>query len=272
MTEATIIIAVYNHWNWLRVILDALGRQSVRDFEVVVADDGSKPEIGLNIEQLRPQLPFAIKHVWHEDRGWRKNIILNRAVEASCGKVIIFLDGDCVPHQRFVEDHLAAHRSCRAFSGRRAEIPAVVSAMAEAGEISTLPRLKRALRRHFVATCRTHRPFRYVRLPLVGGKLLAKRRRHAILGCNFSIDRPLLLELNGFDERYLAPGWGEDSDVDLRLENMGVDVLVAGHNALVYHRCHKHFDLNYPENIALLEENRKGRVTRTPHGIIKEQR
>ena len=48
--------------------------------------------------------------------------------------------------------------------------------------------------------------------------------------------------------------------------------LVAGHNALVYHRCHKHFDLNYPENIALLEENRKGRVTRTPHGIIKEQR
>ena len=271
MTEATIIIAVYNHWNWLRVILDALGRQSVRDFEVVVADDGSKPEIGLNIEQLRPQLPFDIKHCRHEDRGWRKNIILNRAVEASCGKVIIFLDGDCVPHHRFVEDHLAAHRSCRVFAGRRAEIPAVVSAMAEAGEISTLPQLKNALRRHFVAVWRTHRPLRHVRLPLVGGKLLLKRFRHSILGCNFSIDRSLLLDLNGFDERYLAPGTGEDTDVDVRLENMGVDVMVASYNAIQYHRCHKHFDLKVEANLALLEENRRGGVVRTPYGIIKEQ-
>lgn len=271
MTEATIIIAVYNHWNWLRVILDALGRQSVRDFEVVVADDGSKPEIGLNIEQLRPQLPFDIKHCRHEDKGWRKNIILNRAVEASCGKVIIFLDGDCVPHQRFVEDHLAAHRSCRVFAGRRAEIPAVVSAMAEAGEISTLPQLKNALRRHFVAVCRTHRPLRYVRLPLVGGKLLLKRNQYSILGCNFSIERALLLELNGFDERYLAPGTGEDTDVEVRLQNMGENVMVTGHNALVYHRCHKRLELNQPSNFALLADNRSGKVVRTPYGIIKEQ-
>lgn len=267
MVKASIIIAVYNQWQWLQLILDTLSRQTERDFEVVIADDGSTDVISRGIGQMRAKCPFSLMHVWHEDCGWQKNIILNKAVKASSGKILIFIDGDCVPHHRFVEDHIMAHRDCRVFSGRRAEIPAEVSTDVESGAISTLPELMKGLRRNITKVMSSHRPLRYLRFPHIGGSMIQKRRDGGILGCNFSIDRDLLMEINGFDERYLAPGTGEDTDVHLRLKNMGVKVTVSGHYALQYHRCHKHFDFSDENNKRILQEHTDNHTVRTAHGI-----
>ena len=58
------------------------------------------------IDACASALPFPLRHVWHEDRGFRLAEIRNRAVLQSAGGYCVFLDGDCIPPPGFV----AAHR------------------------------------------------------------------------------------------------------------------------------------------------------------------
>ena len=54
---ASVIIAVYNHFEWLRLILDALRMQTEKNFEVIIADDGSNEETVENIKRYIAQHP-----------------------------------------------------------------------------------------------------------------------------------------------------------------------------------------------------------------------
>ena len=69
--KLTLIIAFYNKIELLRKVLESVALQTMRDFEVVIADDGSKPEVVEAIKSLQTQFAFPISHVWHEDQGWR---------------------------------------------------------------------------------------------------------------------------------------------------------------------------------------------------------
>ena len=90
--KISIIIGFYNKIELLSKLLEALRLQTMTDFEAVIADDGSKEEVVQAIKQLQAESPFPIVHVWHEDKGWRKNIILNKAVMAAHGEYLIFID------------------------------------------------------------------------------------------------------------------------------------------------------------------------------------
>ena len=48
-----LVVAVYNAVRYLEFILAALERQSTTDFEVVIADDGSGPEIKSLVDQVK---------------------------------------------------------------------------------------------------------------------------------------------------------------------------------------------------------------------------
>ena len=100
-------------------------------------------------------------------------------------------------------------------------------------------------------------------------KVFTKDKVKGILGCNFSIHKEDLLRVNGFDERYLYPGTGEDTDLDRRLQRAGIDTFSKKHLLTLYHIYHKRFDLNYPPNNELLKENDRNGVTFTPYGIVK---
>ena len=104
--ETSVIISFYNKINYLKLVLAGFVNQSSKNFEIIIADDGSERQVVSELEQHSVYLPFQIKHVWHEDKGFRKNKILNRAVAASNSDYLIFVDGDCIPHKKFVEDHL----------------------------------------------------------------------------------------------------------------------------------------------------------------------
>jgi len=122
MPKATVIAAFYNKIDYLRLVLAGFERQSEEDFELIVADDGSKQEIVKELEILSKEIPFPLIHIWQEDKGFRKNKILNKAIATANSNYIIFIDADCVPHSRFVEEHISYSEKGKCLTGRRVNL------------------------------------------------------------------------------------------------------------------------------------------------------
>jgi glycosyltransferase involved in cell wall biosynthesis len=101
----SVVITTYNRSDALLAVLDGLTRQTDQNFEVIVADDGSSLEHQQLIFESQSARTLRVIHVWHPDVGFTASSIRNRGVANSCGKYIIFLDGDCVPEVDFIARH-----------------------------------------------------------------------------------------------------------------------------------------------------------------------
>src|SRR5262249_7455376 len=101
----SVIVSTYNREDALHAALRALSRQSDRNFEIVVADDGSGPATARVVGEWALRTTLPIKHVWHEDRGFRLSDIRNRGIRESAGAYVLFLDGDCIARPNFVAAH-----------------------------------------------------------------------------------------------------------------------------------------------------------------------
>lgn len=272
--KISVIISVYNHFEWLRLILDAMRQQTYQNFEVIIADDGSSEE---NVEKIKKYISrypeIKILHYWHEDEGWRKNKALNGAVRLSKGDYLVFIDGDCIPHPEFVADHARLARKGFVMGGRRVETGKALSDMIESWE--KLPKdyftkarvriLKSVFKESMGKTLSQLR--RTWRFPFVAGKPLGVKSQ-GILGANFGIFRSDFEKVNGFDERYVDPGTGEDCDLDVRLENAGVYHLKASHYALMLHRHHDRLDWSSENNSRLFAEARTKKITKVANGVM----
>ena len=272
-TAVSIIIPFYNGIDWLEMIFVALGKQTFKDFEVIVADDGSREDVVARLEELMARQPFPVTHLWQEDCGFRKNRMLNKAVVQSRAEYLIFLDGDCIPHRKFVEEHCKARREGFVVAGRRVDLPAVLSEGMSVGKVAS-PGFERKLvwpllyagivrgEKHMENCIRITSP--------TLSRWFIRQRYEGILGCNFSMYKSDLLKANGFDERYVNPGTGEDTDLEDRLVRLGIRPLVMNHYATVYHKKHRRLDIHNEANRILYEENTRNRVGRTPYGIVRE--
>lgn len=271
--DVSVIIAFYNGIEWLKMIFVALGRQSFKNFEVIVADDGSREEVVKELDKLIAAQPFRITHLWQEDLGFRKNMILNRAVEQSRGEYLLFLDGDCIPHRKLVEEHYKVRKEGTVIAGRRVELPATISDSLTA-EMVASPHFERKVFLPLIYAGIVHREqFTENSIRITSPALrrwLLPRCSGYILGCNFSMYKSDLLKANGFDERYVNPGTGEDTDLEFRLARMGITPVVMNHYATVYHKKHRRLDVRSEANRLLFEENNKNCIGRTPYGIVKE--
>src|SRR5688572_11440158 len=105
--KVSVIIATYNHPEWLETVLWGYECQTHKDFELVIADDGSGEPTQKLIERLQRESPLEIVHVWHEDKGYQKCQILNKSILASNTEYLVFTDGDCVPRKDFLEQHVS---------------------------------------------------------------------------------------------------------------------------------------------------------------------
>ncbi len=101
----SVIISTYNSPEWLEKVLWGYAAQTDHQFEILIADDGSHDATRRRIDSLRTPTQLTIQHVWHEDRGFRKCTILNRAIDAATGDYLIFSDGDCIPRADFIATH-----------------------------------------------------------------------------------------------------------------------------------------------------------------------
>ncbi|MDP6959356.1 MAG: glycosyltransferase, partial [Planctomycetota bacterium] len=121
---ASVIVCTYNAERQLDLVLSGLARQTEKPLEVLIADDGSKETTKSLVSDWKTKIPGPLKHIWHEDQGNQKAVIVNKTVVASAGSQLLFLDGDCIPHPKWVSDHLRAANSVpeAVWCGRRCRL------------------------------------------------------------------------------------------------------------------------------------------------------
>jgi glycosyltransferase involved in cell wall biosynthesis len=237
--DLTLVVAVYNGVGPLGLIFLALDRQTHGNFEVIVADDGSGPAVrelvGLRARSSR----YDVRHVWHEDAGFRKNAILNRAVAEARTPRLVFIDGDCIPHRRFLEDHARHSGPQTVLCGRRVNLGAEMSRRVDAEAVSS-GRFETVGPRLLLDGLRGGSA--WIEDGVRVEHALVRRLLHpgppAILGCNFSLRRDWLERINGFNEDYRGPGLGEDSDVAFRLGLAGAKLESLRNLAVLFHLHH----------------------------------
>jgi glycosyltransferase involved in cell wall biosynthesis len=237
--KLSLIIAVYNKPKNLRFVLAACARQSFTDCEVIVADDGSGEEIRTVIADAQSRYAFPIIHLWHEDRGWRKNTMLNTAIRASHTEYLVFIDGDCLPGKHFLRDHWNEREPGKVLLGRRVETSERWSRALTIESIGS-GRFERYGMREWLDgfAGRSLRVEDGIRIPSRFLRKLLLRNVRGMLGSNFSVARADLVAINGFDELYDGPGCGEDSDVQFRLSLNGITGKSLRNLAIQYHIWH----------------------------------
>ena len=235
----TLVISVYNKPEVLRLVLAACSRQVFSDFEIIVADDGSGPAVRDVVADARGASRQMILHLWQEDRGWRKNVILNTSIRTSRGEYLVFIDGDCLPSRMFLKDHWDEREEGRVLLGRRVETSERWSRQLTLRSVETGTFEK--LGRREILDGLTGRSLRVEDGIRMGSPLLRRlllRNVRGMLGSNFSAARKDLVAINGFDELYDGPGCGEDSDVQYRLSLNGVSGKSLRNLAVQYHVWH----------------------------------
>lgn len=106
MKKASVIFTTYNQPEWLKKALWGYEVQTNKDFEIIIADDGSGDETKEVINSFINKNILNIKHIWHPDEGYQKCPILNKAILASETDYLIFTDGDCIPRNDFIKVHI----------------------------------------------------------------------------------------------------------------------------------------------------------------------
>ncbi|MFB3055608.1 MAG: glycosyltransferase [Ignavibacteriaceae bacterium] len=267
MPRATVIAAFYNKIDYLRLVLEGFERQSEKDFELIVADDGSKQEIVKELESLSKKISFPLIHIWQEDKGFRKNKILNKAITTAKSNYIIFIDADCIPHFRFVEEHISYSAKGSCLTGRRVNLSQKYTQILSPQKVregliekNNFALIKDSL---FGESFYVEKGF-YFKSRLLR-KIFNKKER-GLLGCNFSLYKEDMLNINAFDERYEAPSIGEDSDVQFRLELNGIKIISLNHIAVQYHLYHQLLE-RPQENLSLFNKIREEKHAFTPFGI-----
>jgi glycosyltransferase involved in cell wall biosynthesis len=262
----SVIVTTYNREDALDAALRALAHQSDRNFEIVIADDGSRPDTARVIETWRARLALPCKHVRHEHRGFRGGEIRNRGIRASAGELCIFLDGDCLVRCDFIAAHRRLHEPGWFVTGNRILLSAALTA-------TVLDRGIEAERWNFAALLqqRLHgginRLLPTLRLPLGPLRKLNSARWQGAQTCNLAVARRDLDRIDGFDSAYT--GWGlEDSDLVVRLLRAGVRRKDGRFATGVLHLWHPPNDRSQlAENQERLDEVIGGRRLRALHGL-----
>lgn len=254
-----LVINTSNQPEYLGRVLRGVSLQVTRPDEVLLADDGSGPETrAVFTAWAANQKDIRTEHIWQEHAGFRRARILNEAIARARSEYLVFLDGDTIPHPRFVADHLHLRKSSAFIQGHRALLKQLGAVWFGLGEFSR-DRRRALLRGQLQGLKHAYRwPSPIVR---------SNPDLRGIRGCNLAIWRNDLLRVNGYNEAFV--GWGrEDSELAVRLMNSGLWKRDVRGWALCYHLWHPPASRDLLKaNDELLDEARRGGVTRCELGL-----
>ena len=266
----SVILTTYNQPEWLTKVLSGYATQTCAKFEIIIADDGSDDRTIEAIERVRNQTALKIVHVWHEDDGFRKCTILNRAITRAAGDYLMFSDGDCVPYKTFVANHQRFAKRDTFLSGGYFKLPMSISQRLTIDDIDSgyafqwrfLRKLGLPWSRHFL---------RFQKQPNVAALLNhITPTKPTWNGNNSSAWKEDILAVNGFDERMKYGGL--DRELGERLENAGVRGKHVRYNTLVLHLDHPRGYVNqadWTRNDQIRQLVKAERRTWTDYGIRK---
>jgi glycosyltransferase involved in cell wall biosynthesis len=234
--SVSVLVTTYNWPEALRVCLESFRHQTSRDFEIVVADDGSGPATRALVERMADGFPVPIRHVWHPDEGFRLAAIRNRALAQAAGDYIVLMDGDCFVLRDFVARHLELREPNMFVSGRRTWLGRRVTARMLAREGAPPGAWPYFFLWAFAGQATG--PFELIGLPpkLWFRYRLATRYQRAQT-CNLGYWRADCEAVGGYDERYVDHGL-EDSDFVVRLLRHGARRKEGAHGSIVLHLNH----------------------------------
>lgn len=241
LPSVSVIVAIYDDLEALRLVLKSLLSQSHLPDEIIVTEDAEHPHIKEYIEQLNNN---RIIHLVQKDDGWRKERALNNAIKVSNSDYLIFIDGDCVPYHSFVESHIQLSEPNTALCGRRTEPGPSFSTQLRQADLSVEDFQKNYLKNYFALSkdeVRHYDEGLYFAPDSFMFKLIHKmsRKNSHIVGCNWSCYKKDLKMINGYDEDFILPTTGEDTDIERRLQHFGVKMKSCRNAANVIHLYHK---------------------------------
>lgn len=219
--SVSIILSTYNNPNFLELCLRSCERQTYKFFEVIIADDGSLNSTKNMIDMLRNKLSFDIKHIWHEDKGFRKARILNEAIKEAVGKLLIFTDQDCILPKDFIKKHVEKSTEDNFIIGSRKWVKKEATCFGiKENIISEEYCEKNSKFSPFEQLCR-----------------LVFSRFGMGTGCNMSVLRKAIVDINGFNEDFEGYG-AEDAELGYRLFKKGIKAKFENNSLYVYHLWH----------------------------------
>jgi glycosyltransferase involved in cell wall biosynthesis len=267
----SVVVTTYNRPDALRAVIDGLAAQKDRDFEVRIADDGSRDDTRELVQSMARTAGIPIEHVWQEDLGFRAGAARNRAAAGARGDYLIFLDGDCVPRPDFIAQHRSLSEPGWMVAGNRILLSEGFTqrALAERLPIHGWSNERWQVAQREGSINRTL-PLRT--LPLGPLRKLAARRWQRVRTCNLAVWRRDFATVNGFDEAY--EGWGfEDSDLAVRLLNAGVRRKEGAFATGVLHLWHRENDRRFEgENLQRLQQRIGSGVTCVERGLSQYAR
>jgi len=239
-------------------------------FEIVIADDGSKQETKELIEQMRTVVFYPIIHVWHEDNGFQKSQILNKAIMQCTTPYIIMSDGDCIPRKDFVEQHVKYREEGYFLSGGYFMLPMELSTAITKEDIYTERCFDvKWLKQHGLKTS-----FKNNKLssgPIKAAVLNTITPTNASWnGHNASGWKEDIVAINGFDERMQYGG--QDRELGERLFHYGIKSKQIRYNAVVIHLDHPRGYKNQEsidKNRAIRDATKEEKKKWTDFGIVK---
>ncbi|MBE0473023.1 glycosyltransferase family 2 protein [Rhodoferax sp.] len=268
--SVSVVITTYNRSDAFLAVMAGLVQQTDRNFEVIVADDGSREEHRRAILESSAARELRVVHVWHPDIGFTASQVRNLGVAAAKGQYIIFLDGDCVPEVDFIVRHKALAQAGFFVNGSRVLLSPDLTQRVLAGSESVCGRssffwIKQRLLGH--ASKLSH----LLRLPDGVWRLARKFSWKGIRSCNMALWKADFERVDGFDESFV--GWGhEDADFVLRLHHSGV-VRKNGFCATeVFHLWHEEAKRNKAsQNAKIVRERVTTGVTRSTFGYSQNR-
>lgn len=236
--KISVIVATYNRIDALDFVLQSLETQTDFNFEVLIADDGSRPDTKNFIDTFKLKSKLQIKHIWHEDLGFRLALIRNLASAEASGEYLIFLDGDCVVQPDFVAQHRKLAQRSYFITGSRALLNEALTRDLLAWPAWDFQKFSNHLFSYRLSGgINKYWP---LKIKLGDGtwrnyKQFVWRR---IKGCNLACWKADALAIGGFDET--MTGWGhEDADFVFRLQNSGLIRKSGSWSTEVLHLYHR---------------------------------
>jgi cellulose synthase/poly-beta-1,6-N-acetylglucosamine synthase-like glycosyltransferase len=238
--KVSLIISVYKNVRDLEVVLEGLKFQSFKEFEIIISEDGESEDMHNFVRAYKH--PNKIIHLTQADVGWRKNKALNNAIRKSSGDYLVFIDGDCVLHHKFMENHLRYANSRHIVAGKRLKLGPQFSNYLRSN-IHLLPVLEKSIVGKAKAEKKNGARFieegYYFGPESIFGFIPRLRKISQLKGCNMSFHKEAIEKINGFDEDYILPAIGEDIDLTWRFKGVGYTLFSVRNLAVQYHLHHR---------------------------------
>jgi len=232
--KVSIIIACYNQFDYLEKVLYSLLNQTFTDFEIIIAEDGASEDIQKIVLDFTNRFKHPIQHACHEDNGFRKTIIVNQAVRMSKSDYLIFIDGDCILHHKFIARHFKRKKLGTVLSGRRMMLSEVLSRSITDNLIRKKTFEKPSFWWNYFSFKERKRGFYF---PFIFKIINSVAKDYWAFGSNFSLHKSDFVDINGYNEDIIGRGL-EDINLSQRFKLKGFKTRRVTYEALQYHLFH----------------------------------